>query len=223
MWLSFFCIFLVVMVVITYSDLYNGCGLQFLEDRHDIYHIIGASTINQPTFAQWSSWKKCSNKELIFLLTIKNLSLFLLFLIIVLVNERFMPKLIKFTTTSSTPSSPFIWWMTFLVTMLIRKIKFLWVFTFSFGSTCWNAFTILIFLLLFVLPPYWGLENNAPSVFPSSLMTLHYSWSWKAFSNSAKVISDKSLVFSKVIMVASNHSSTFARIFSIIRKSLNME
>ena len=71
----------------------------------------------------------------------------------------------------------------------------------------------------------WLLESvyfacNAPSVTWSSLISLLCSWACKAFINSAKLILDRSLVFSKVVIDASYLSGTVTRIFSTILQSV---
>jgi len=66
------------------------------------------------------------------------------------------------------------------------------------------------------------LVGNASSTNISSLIALHCSCACKEFNNCAKVILDKSLVFSNVVMVALNLLGIITKIFPIKRDSLNV-
>ena len=84
---------------------------------------------------------------------------------------------------------------------------------------CW---CFLFFFFLF-LQPSSCLVGKASSTVDSCLITICCSCACKEFNNSANVILDKSLVFSKVVMIASNLSGIVTKTFSTIRESLNSE
>ena len=91
------------------------------------------------------------------------------------------------------------------------------------GRIRFSSNYILFVALADVDPTLCCLVANAPSSVVSSLINLLCSCAFNSLSNSAKEIVEKSLVFSKVVMVASYISGTVTRIYSTILESENSD
>jgi len=76
-------------------------------------------------------------------------------------------------------------------------------------------------MLFLYLPPSSCLASNTSSTNLSSLIALCCSCACKEFNNYAKVMFDRSLVFSNMVMVVLNPSSIVTKTFSTMRESLN--
>ena len=93
----------------------------------------------------------------------------------------------------------------------------------AFGANSpFSYWFFLILLSLFLQPPLC-LVVKAPSIAPSCLMALLSSCACKAFKSSARETFDRSFVFSRVVMVASNLSITVTSSFSTTLESFNTD
>ena len=97
-------------------------------------------------------------------------------------------------------------------TVLARWIVFLWVSTLALVLFVHRGFTTW-YLPFLVISNLLMLGWRAPSTIRSCLICLCCFWACKAFNNFAKVILDRSFVFSKVVVDVSYLSGCYKNFF----------
>jgi len=100
----------------------------------------------------------------------------------------------------------------YLVAMLVRRTPSLLPTLFSLFKEV-SLFSHILFMFFLYLPSYTCLASNASSLNLSSLIGLPCSYACKEFNNYAKVILDRSLVLSNVVIIASNLPSIVTNFF----------
>ena len=108
-------------------------------------HVVGATTINEPTTCWIHAGEASGNKQVIFFFLNYCFCLFLFLLLPYFENCCFMSRLVALGTLSmSSPTSK--WRMTLLFTVLARWIGFLLISILSFSYTWLTYFTIIFML-----------------------------------------------------------------------------
>ena len=118
-----------------------------------------------------------------------------------------MPQLVALFTLNISSFPTFVKRMTHSAIVLARRKFFvisIIVLVLVVASWVLKLFFLYFFHLFFSPWLVFNLACNVPSTKPSALIFLLCSWACKAFTSSTKVSFDRSLVFSKDIIVVSN-------------------
>lgn len=137
-----------------------------------------------------------------------------------------MPKLIVLSALSLRTSPILGRCLSDLTAIQTRKVISFKCTDFVFVVAFWTLsifWLVILFILLYYHPSSWCLVGKAPATTSYCLITHCCSCTWKALKSVVTVILVKSLVFSMVLMDASNHSGPITSIFLTFLESLKVE